>query len=233
MTNTQTVGVVLAAGSGQRFKNDLPKQFVDLNGKPVICYSIESFEQADCVDSICVVVSKEYLPFVKELIASHNYQKVHFVIEGGKERFHSVLAAIETIKDCKHILFHDAARPLLTQDVIRRIVDELEECSACTAALPTVDTVAMVDNDQLTSIPKRDTLWNIQTPQAFDFATIKEAYDIASVLGNYHEFTNDCGLVKYFFPSINARVVKGSPYLKKITYIEDIDILSNMQKKIL
>ena len=228
----KTLGVVLAAGKGNRFTGDTPKQFLDLAGKPVLLHSVLAFESSDCIDGIVVVVPAGYEDEVKALLARYNATKTVAVVCGGAERQDSVKAALEVGLQGRfdYVLLHDAARPLLSGEVIARLCDALKTSRAATAALPVTDTVAVTENGEtIAAVPDRRTLWQIQTPQGFCLYTLAEAYARLSpaVLA---ACTDDCGVVRAFLPDEPAVLVEGDRKLLKLTYPQDFAVLTALAK---
>lgn len=168
--------IVLAAGSGKRMHAGLPKQYMDLLGKPLIYYALEAFEKSP-VDEIILVVTPGHIDYcVKEIVHRFGFRKVTKVVAGGKERSESVLRGLESAEG-DYVLIHDGARPFLSQEVIGRMMDAVQKYRAAIAAVPEKNTIKEGDSDHwVTSTLDRSRLWEIQTPQAFDRQLISEAY---------------------------------------------------------
>lgn len=223
-----TLGVVLAAGKGNRFTAETPKQFSELAGKPVFIHSALAFEQSDRIDGIAVVVPAGFEEDVKATLARFGITKTVAVVCGGKERQDSVKTALDL--GLQHhfdrVLLHDAARPLLSGNVIERLCETLKTYRAATAALPVTDTIAFTENHEtIASVPDRSTLWQIQTPQGFCLYTLAEAYarlspDILAAC------TDDCGVVRAFLPDEPVALVEGDRKLLKLTYPQDLAVLT-------
>ena len=224
----KTLGVVLAAGKGNRFTGDTPKQFVDLAEKPVFIHSVLAFEASDRIDGIAVVVPAGYEDEITATLTRFGVTKAVAVVAGGAERQDSVKSALDVGLKGRfdRILLHDAARPLLSDDVIKRLCNALETSRAATAALPVTDTVAVTENGKtIASVPDRRTLWQIQTPQGFCLYTLAEAYARLSpeILA---ACTDDCGVVRAFLPDEPVALVEGDRKLQKLTYPEDFAVLT-------
>lgn len=231
MERKKNVGVILAAGQGKRFQSNLPKQFVLLNNKPIICYSLETFNNHPLIDEIILVVDEEYIPYTKDLISSYNFKKISHVIPGGKERYESVNSALSVITKNENVLLHDSARPLVNEKQISDVINELNQYSAVTIAIPAIDTTAIVNDKQIiTSIPKRSSIWNIQTPQGFHSSLLIESYQKALCDNTISSFTDECGLIQYYNNTIEIKIVLGNQTLKKITYPSDIHLLEIFTK---
>lgn len=223
-----TVGVVLAAGKGTRFTDETPKQFVRLGDKPVLAHSVDAMQACGVIDAIVIVTSADRVEEVRDMTKAFRWSKVTAVIPGGERRFDSTRAALSVYDDTvfDNILLHDAARPLLSQEVLHSIVASLQTEKAVTAAIPVTDTVVRADaQNAVLETPDRTTLWQVQTPQGFDLYTIQEAYrriDPAEL----PRFTDDTAVVRHVFPHIPVKLVPGSRRLMKLTYPEDLALLS-------
>ena len=177
-TKVPVVAVVLAAGSGVRFDPAKPKQLVALNGKPIVAWSIEAFENDEHVDDIVVVVNNTVREAVEQLIDDASYAKVRAIITGGAERSDSTEAALTTLADAgipqdAKILIHDAVRPFVSRQEIDGCIDALDEFTAATVACPSTDTILLTqdlgDREVIQSVPERRHSFRAQTPQAFRF----------------------------------------------------------------
>ena len=227
------IAVVLAGGSGQRFGADLPKQFLPIAGKTVIEHSISAFEQCSAIDEIAVVMHADHLPLMQEIIGRNGWQKVRKLLPGGAERHYSTLSAInayENVSD-SNLIFHDAARPAVSQRIINDTVIALQTHPAVAVAVPTTDTVFEVTEDGrfITDIPIRNRLRCAQTPQAFHIGVIREAYRKA-LQDPHFTSTDDCGVLHKYCPEIPIFIVPGDPSNLKLTYPDDSTILERILK---
>lgn len=226
--------VVLAAGSGSRMHSDVPKQYMNLAGKPVLWYSLDTIQRSDVIDDCILVTGSEDLDYARrEIVEKYGFSKVDRVIEGGEERYLSVGNALRTVAKRSlaepegYIFIHDGARPFLTEEMLERLAETVEEVHACVAATPSKDTVKIAD-DQAFAIqtPDRSTVWNVQTPQVFDAAVILTAYErLEARLGRLKEqgivVTDDAGVVE-LFTEYKVKMVQGSYRNIKITTPEDM-----------
>ena len=228
--------IVLSAGSGSRMHSDVAKQYMELAGLPVICYSLRIMESSAVIDDCILVVGAEDVEFAtREIVEKYHFGKVKHVIAGGAERYDSVGNALRVIeKQCAadsamkgFVFIHDGARPFLTEDMLERLADVVAEEGACVAAMPSKDTVKIVDNDGFAiQTPDRRTVWNIQTPQVFETDLILEAYErLRSRLERMKEqgitVTDDAGVVE-LFTDCRVKMVQGSYCNIKITTPEDM-----------
>ena len=225
MTN---IAVLLADGSGQRFGAALPKQLLPLAGKTVIEYSVEAFELCAAIDEIAVVMNADYLPQMQEIIDRNGWQKVQKLLPGGAERHFSTLAAINAYDGMSdvNLIFHDAARPAVSQRIINETVTALQNHPAVAVAIPATDTIFEVtdDGDFITTIPARKRLRCAQTPQAFRIDVIREAYRKALQDPNFTS-TDDCGVLLRYCPEVPIFIVPGEVSNMKLTYPEDTTLL--------
>jgi 2-C-methyl-D-erythritol 4-phosphate cytidylyltransferase len=222
-----TVAVVLAGGSGQRFGTPVPKQLLPLGGRPMIEYSVAAFERARGVDKILVVMAPGHAGEVRALLRAGGYAKLGKIIDGGSTRTESTRRAIAELgqQECD-VLFHDAARPLVSQQTIAACVAALAGHRAVGVAVPSSDTIAVVSDGVMTAIPRRDTLARCQTPQGFRLSVIRRAYQLADADPRFGELpaTDDCGIVLRYLPELGVHVVPGSEHNLKITYPRDLAI---------
>lgn len=223
------IAVILAGGSGSRMGNNIPKQFLKIAGKQVIEHTIDVFENNKNIDEIIIVSRADYIINIENLVNSNQYQKVKKILHGGKERYHSSLAAINAgNNDDDNLIFHDAVRPLVNNRIIDDCITALNKYSAIDVAIKATDTIIQVDqNNIIESIPARSWLRNGQTPQCFKRGIIKKAYEKALKDPKF-ETTDDCGVVKKYLPNIPIYVVAGENYNMKLTHPEDLFLLDKL-----
>lgn len=223
------IAIILAGGSGTRLGGERPKQFLMLAGKMIIEHSIEAFHRNERIDSIAIVSRQDYVDEVKDIIARNGYTKVEHVLTGGKERYHSSLAALEAYTDdADCLLFHDCVRPLVSQRIINDCLDALNKYDAVDVAVPVTDTIIELDdNRHICRIPQRKMLRSAQTPQGFRRSCIRKAFDLALQDPNFMP-TDDCSVVHRYLPDTPIHVVMGDTTNMKITYKEDLQIAENL-----
>ena len=223
-----TVGVILAAGSGSRTGLSTPKQFLPLGGKTVLEHSVQTFNDHPGIDQVVIVTAPEFIDRVKTLFKANNWKKVTAVLPGGKERFDSSLAAVRYFREYPDMvmLFHDAARPLVSERIITDTLKAMETCNAVDVAIPAVDTIVQCDarGTVMESIQDRSLLWRMQTPQGFRQHTIQKAYEIA-LKDPQFTATDDCGTVLRYLPQEKVGIVRGSERNIKLTYADDLSLL--------
>ena len=255
------IAIILAGGIGARVGGNTPKQLLPLSdGHSVLEHAVNAFEQSPYIHEVCIVMHPDYIAYAEQMLLANAWQKVHHIIPGGKERWESSVNAIRLfigegadtrypISDTRttNLLLHDAARPFVSQEIIARVCEALEEHEAVTVAIPSTDTVYEMKEGKVARIPQRSTIMRAQTPQAFRLNLIAEAYTRAlSPIANSHGVasnssqcerplgetpshnltkviaTDDCGIVHEHMPHIPIHIVLGEEQNKKITFKEDI-----------
>jgi len=208
--------LIAAAGKGARFGE--PKAFVKLAGHPILYYSVVVFESCEKVDEIILVLDVQDLERGRQLVNEAGWQKVSAICKGGDQRYQSVAAGLASLGQCDWVIIHDGARPLVTEELIVRGLEEAHKTGAAVAAVPAVDTIKVVDpQGTVVGTPPRASLWAVQTPQVFRYHIIAEAYRDA------HEFaTDDATLVEEKGQTV--RIYMGSYENIKITRPEDLKI---------
>ncbi len=227
--------IVLSAGSGKRMKSDIPKQYMDLNGKPVIYYSLKAFQESK-VSEIILVCGKDDVEYcTEEIIKKYHFTKVSAVVPGGKERYHSVFEGLKAIQGADYVLIHDGARPMIDDEIIERTMEGARQQKACVAAMPVKDTIKVADpNGYVDHTPDRSTLWMIQTPQAFSYPLIFDAYDkVLKAEKNAEQIPaiTDDAMVAEYATGCRVKLVQGSYENIKITTPEDIHIAELFLRK--
>ena len=210
--------IILASGTGSRCNLNIPKQFVNINGKTVLEYTIEAFNKNELTDRIILITSKDYLEFCKNL----KYEKIFIVAEGGKRRQDSSRIGVNLIKeDDAKVLIHDGARPCIKNELINNCYVALDKYNAINTGVETTDTIMEVDENKIIKkIPKRKNLLRCQTPQGFISGLIKKAHKIA--LEKNLDVTDDAGLIVNLGLD-DVFVVDGDIENIKITYKDDIE----------
>lgn len=225
---TMNVGVILAGGVGNRMGASRPKQFFKVAGKTVLEHTIDVFELNDAIDEIAIVANPFYISEVERIVLNNPWRKVKKIIQGGEERYHSSLSAIRAYQDEEpNLIFHDAVRPLVSQRILNDVANALEKYSAIDVAIPSADTIIETDRGFIQKIPDRSRLMRGQTPQAFRYDTIRDAYTLALADPTFSS-TDDCGVVKKYLPNQEIFIVQGEESNMKITYKEDIFLLDKL-----
>lgn len=229
--NTKNIAIILAGGKGVRFNANMPKQFAKVAGKSVIEHTIDSFEQHEMIDEIAIVMNADYIDKMESIILKNNWTKVRKVLAGGKERYDSSLAAIHAYRQDGNVnlIFHDAVRPLVGQQIITETIEALNEYNAVDVAIPATDTIIQINTDDkvIEQIPDRNKLYQGQTPQGFKLKTIAEAYRLALQDSNF-KTTDDCGVVRKYLPDEKIYVVNGAKKNMKLTHMEDLYFIDKL-----
>ncbi len=220
----KNVAIILAGGSGTRVGGGIPKQFLEVAGKTVMEHCIEAFERSKDIHEIAIVSRQDFVDDVRALVSRRQFGKVKHVLCGGKERYHSSLAALQAYPDpdC-NLLFHDCVRPLVSQRIIHDCVEALKHYEAVDVAVPTTDTIIQLDDEGcISAIPPRAMLRNVQTPQAFRQGTIRRAFELALQDPSFMP-TDDCSVIHRYLPEVRIHVVEGDTDNFKITYKSDLE----------
>lgn len=213
--------VVLAAGKGSRMNSDIPKQYMKLNGKEVIYYSLKAFQDSP-VDNIVLVVGKQDIDFCREeIVEKYGFDKIKDIVEGGSERYWSVRNGLTVSKGTDYVLIHDSARPCINDKMILSLMDEVIISGACTVGVPAKDTIKVVDENNFgIKTPDRNTLWQVQTPQGFSYNELLTAYDEMEK-NNAGNITDDTMIVERYLDK-KSKLILGDYRNIKITTPEDI-----------
>ncbi|NII53150.1 2-C-methyl-D-erythritol 4-phosphate cytidylyltransferase [Luteibacter sp. SG786] len=216
------IAILLASGTGERARLDIPKQFLKVAGKTVFEHTLDVFEAHEQIDDIILVVNTDSRLVAEELVVRGRYAKVREIVLGGATRRESSAAGIAAVRDDDaKVLVHDIVRPLLDSATIQRCLDALDTYDAVDTAIPSADTIIeRTPEGTIAHIPDRSTLRLGQTPQAFRAGLLREAHRRAAGDASV-KVTDDCGLVvNYGLASV--AIVDGDVNNIKITYPSDI-----------
>jgi len=229
--------IVLAAGSGKRMNSSTAKQFMLLNEKPLIWYSLQAVEVSEIIDDCVLVTGSEDIPYVKrEIVERYGFTKVRKIVAGGSERYESVYNGLVTIREMQadaeeqpahYVFIHDGARPFLTEEILRNTYEAVLKYGACVAGMPVKDTIKIADEDGFAvQTPNRNLVWAVQTPQVFEAELITDAY--TKLMTQLEELkvqgvaiTDDAFVVEYMLDR-KVKLVEASYQNIKITTPEDI-----------
>lgn len=219
---SKVVCIMLAGGKGKRMGTDVSKQYLLLQDKPVLFYSLKAFEKY--VDEIIVVAAKGEEDYCRiNIVEKYNIKKVSKIVTGGAERYYSVFEGLKAVQDREdtYVLIHDGARPFVGGELIEEIIRKVKECKACIAAVPSKDTVKIGDsNGKVVDTPERKNVWLVQTPQAFEYLSIYEAY-IKAIESGRSDITDD-SMVMEAFGDKDIYFVNGSYDNIKLTTPDDM-----------
>jgi 2-C-methyl-D-erythritol 4-phosphate cytidylyltransferase len=222
--------IVLAAGKGARMKAGMNKQFIQLNGKPLLAHTLEVFQNCKLIDNIILVAGKEELQLCREeIIDTYGFDKVDKLVAGGSERQQSVYNGITQLGDsCEIVVIHDGARPVIKADIIERCIEGARTYGAVSAGMPAKETVKLLDSEGFVEYtPSRERVWVTQTPQAFRREIIREAHEAAIHKGITG--TDDAYLVESL--GLKVRMLECSYENIKVTTPEDIILAEIILKK--
>jgi len=213
--------IVPAAGAGRRMKADRPKQFLVLDGVPILVSTLRKLDAATDIDDIVVAAPRETLDEVRELISGSAFEKPVTVIGGGERRQDSVEMALRQLDfETEIVVVHDGVRPFVTLDEISRVISEARNCGAAIVAIPITDTVKEVQQNLVKSTLRREHLVLAQTPQAFRADLLRKAFDAARKDGYYA--TDEASLVERI--GLDVSVIRGSETNIKITRPTDLSL---------
>lgn len=173
----KNVAVILAGGKGKRMNAPVSKQFIEIEGKPVIYYTLKRFENCNDIDEIVLVLPKDEVDYFLENIQSKYNFKISKIVIGGKERSDSVYNALSELEDTDIVLIHDGARAFVSEKIIKDGIKNAKKFGAAAPGVTPKDTIKMKDNNSFSKeTPVRETLVAVQTPQCFKFSMIKECH---------------------------------------------------------
>ena len=214
--------IVMAAGSGTRMGVDMPKQFIELEGKAILRRTIEVFQEA-CPDiNVVTVLPEAHIGYWRNYCIEHNFVCPQVIVKGGITRFHSVKNALAKVPEGALVAVHDGVRPLVSVALVRRMFDACETVEALIPVIPCVDTMKVLEKkgDELVSVPgagvDRSVLFGAQTPQVFHSEILKDAY----MLPYDTAFTDDASVVEK--NGKNLSYTMGERFNIKITTQDDL-----------
>lgn len=224
MKSEKNVAIVLAAGKGQRMQSAVQKQYLLLEGKPVLYYSLKQFQDCPFIDEIVLVTGREEIEYCqKEIVDRYGFTKVEKIVAGGKERYHSVYEGLKALKNATYVYIHDGARPFIDQEILKRAHRAVEQYRACVVGMPVTDTIKICDRDGFAeSTPKRELVWMVQTPQVFVYELIKDAYTRLMKMDDIS--VTDDAMVLETVTGEKVRLIEGSYKNIKITTPEDLKV---------
>lgn len=224
MEECRNTAIVLAAGQGKRMHSKIQKQFMELNGMPVLCYSLQCFQESPLIRDIILVTGEEYVSWCKEeIVEKYGFTKVSAVVSGGKERYDSVYKGLRACKDTEYVLIHDGARPFIDHEIIERGLMAAAQTGASVVGMPSKDTVKIADVEgNVSETPDRSSVWIVQTPQIFRYPLIYDAY--TSILKKEMTGITDDTMVAEHETGVKIRFSEGSYRNIKITTPEDLVI---------
>lgn len=213
--------VIVAAGMGKRMGTDKNKQYIEIGNKAVLAHTIESFQNNEYIDEIIIVTREEEIDYCRrEIVEKFSLSKVKSIVVGGNERQDSVYNGLISVnQNCEIALIHDGARPFIEDICITNSIICALNFKACVVGVKVKDTIKRVDEkENVIDTPDRTCLWQVQTPQAFHYSLIIEAYKKGIKQG--WKVTDDSMLVEKFGHKV--KMIEGSYENIKITTPEDL-----------
>ena len=234
----QCTAIVLAAGAGKRMQSVVAKQYMLLDGKPILWYALNAFEKSEHIQQVILVVGAGEIPFCREeIVEKFGFTKVKKIVEGGAERYLSVWEGLKCLspQEGNYVFVHDGARPFVTEAIIQNAYEAVKEYGACVVGMPVKDTIKIVDEEDFAvQTPNRKTLWAVQTPQVFEELLIYKSYEevvlnLEELKARGVEITDDAMVVETV-SNRKVKLIKGSYENIKITTPEDILVAQSFLK---
>lgn len=226
----RNIAVIFAGGTGRRMRTvSKPKQFLELNGKPVIIYTLELFDDHPEIDGIIVVCLKDWIPYLDKQLKKFEITKVGAVVPGGKTGqesiYNGLVAAKEVFGEECNVLIHDGVRPLITEQTISDNIDTVNEFGSSITCVPATETVVVKRQDDSLEIPSRANTIIARAPQSFRLKDILEAHEIARKEGR-DDFIDSCTMMSHYGHTIHT--IMGPMENIKITTPTDFFIFRAM-----
>jgi len=216
MTRTK-IAIIVAGGKGMRMQADIPKQFIELRGKPVLMYTLEAFHRYNSSIQLIVVLPEFQINFWKSLCKKHFFDLTHQIVSGGQTRYQSVKNGLEIINDFALVAVHDGVRPFVSIQTIARCFDEADKYGSAIPVMDLEESIRQVDESSSLSVDRRS-FKLVQTPQIFNSEILKKAYEQSfSPL-----FTDDASVVEA--SGIKIHLVEGNRENIKITTGFDLEL---------
>lgn len=217
---TKNSAVIVAGGRGTRMKSSVSKQFLEIKGKPIICYTLEAFYRSPLIDQMVLVLPQDEIQSFKDnILLKYPYLNNVIIVAGGSRRQDSVYNGLKALKDSNIVLIHDGARPFVTEEIIKQGIEYAELYGACACGVTPKDTIKLKDEKSFSSkTPNREMLFAVQTPQCFKYPIIVKAHE--ELIKNQRTVTDDTMAVE----SLGERVYlyEGDYKNLKITTPEDL-----------
>ena len=215
------IAIIVAGGKGERMNADIPKQFLEIQGKPILMHTLEVFNRFDAGMKLILVLPEVQIIFWKKLCEKHNFRLAHQIVIGGKTRFDSVKNGLKTVKFPATIAVHDGVRPLVNIETITRCFEAAKKYDTAIPVVDLVDSIRQLTENDSKSVD-RNAYKLVQTPQVFDAELLKRAYkqDFSAL------FTDDASVVEAL--GIKIQLVEGNRENIKITTEFDLKMAESI-----
>ena len=227
----KNVAIIFAGGTGSRMHGDVPKQFLEVSGKPIIIQTLELFEVNEDIDEIYVACVAEHIPTLEDMISRFMVHKIRRIFPGGKTGQDSIYKALTEVKkdhDDAYVLIHDGVRPLVDQATINRCIQDVEKYGSAITATPAFETPLLSeDGKTVDKMPERSKVYTAQAPQCFKLSEILAWHEKERATENpYEDVVDSCGLA--FKYGGNPHLTEGNRGNVKVTTVEDyLTLISN------
>jgi 2-C-methyl-D-erythritol 4-phosphate cytidylyltransferase len=227
LTLAMASAIIVAAGSSQRMGFD--KLTASLCGKPIVIRSLDRFEECDLIDDIVLVVRSDRREEFQQMIRKFGLKKVRCLVDGGKERHLSVWNGLQQLPpETRIVAVHDAARPMVSSELIGQAVQMAEKCGAVSVAAPIVETLKKADtNQEVVASIDREGVWGMQTPQVFRFDWLLDAYQ--RIVGAGQSVTDEVSAMQA--AGHNVRLLPNPDWNIKITFQRDLDLAEKLMQE--
>lgn len=226
------IAIVFAGGSGVRMGSGIPKQFLEINGKPIIVYTLQLFQYHDKIDKIYLSVLDQYIPYMKMLIEEYRLQKVAQVVPGGETAQDSIYHALKTAEsenpEDSIVLIHDGVRPFVSYEVISNNIESVKKHGNGITCTPCYETIMISsDGEAVGQVPYRKETFAAQAPQSFYLKDIIAAHDVVrSSATRYENMVDACTIIRS--QGMDAHMVMGNRGNIKVTTPEDVYIFRGL-----
>lgn len=226
MVEEKTVtAVILVAGNSTRYGQNRNKNFENIQGKPVMLYSLEEFHKNGYIDNILIGAKEEEIPIIKNMLEKEKFTKPIDIIVGGNSRQETVYRCIQQT-EADIVVIHDGARPAIKQEYINQCVESMREFKGATIGVPSKDTIKITDeNNVVVQSTQRNNTWIVQTPQCFERAILKELHKKYET----EHVTDDCMLLEKNRDKV--KILEGDYTNIKITTYEDFNVMKEFLSK--
>ena len=221
----KNTAVIVSAGNGIRMETEKPKQYLMLGGRPILAHTLQVFQDSRRIDDIVIVAAEDRIDFVRrEIVERYGISKVSKIVSGGNTRCESVFNGLNACQDTDYVLIHDAVRPFVSEDMIRRSLEAAGMFGNAVCGMPSKDTVRIANPvGQVQQTPIREMVWLVQTPQTFSYPLIRDAYSqlFAEEAASELSYITDDGMVLEWAGGA-VHMIRGAYRNIKITTPEDL-----------